>query len=297
MARFYTPMNPTYVTQQQQTHEPTLQPPSKGISAPEVPPPLGAGAALMIANLTTIPGFLSDSVIQEARQEYSHQQQHMSHGQYTVGSSTQAPTHDHYSSPATTQYSQLDQHDSGATDPSSTIESLLMELKQTGQQHPAQTNLLQPLEPSNVEDYSNGKITPQLLKKLAALAESDAQQGGVLLKEIRMLRERQMKAERSLFEKREELLAKHKRDLVKLQANEIMGINVSNQIQQTKVSHLELLKQFDKGVVYELDKEITHTQRSLSKSGVPMMSCTSDPIMVSSQIRVLRLLEDMLNSS
>ncbi|KAF9200126.1 hypothetical protein BGZ49_009663 [Haplosporangium sp. Z 27] len=297
-------MNPTFVS------EPTPQPPPVNHSTP-VPasaPSLGAGAALLLANLTTIPGFLSDAVIQEARQEYSNQQQQQQQ---------QHPptfTHNYNSEMQPAFYSHSTPTNDNLEDSNAKIGSLLMELQGTGQ--PAQSswshsaNLSTPPsttpppaqpphqtpEPLVPEDYSNGKITPQLLKRLASIAESDAQQGGTLLKEIKALRERQIKTERSLFEKREAILAKHKRDLVKLQANEIMGVNVTGQMQQIKTAHTEELKQFDMNVVYELDKEITTVQRSLSKSGVPMMSCTSDPKMINAQIRVLRLLEDMLQS-
>ncbi|KAF9172533.1 hypothetical protein BGX21_010757 [Mortierella sp. AD011] len=318
MSKFYTPMNPTY-------HVPQPQSENQSTTTTASTPSLGPGAALLLANLTTIPGFLSDTVIQEVRQEYTNQQQQqqqqqqqrISQGQPSVASTTSVPISAGPHPPPVPINGTL-------TDPSAKIGSLLLELQQTGQ-HPSsqpswpQSNITpvppitsqasvapstppppqpphQASEPLAVEDYSNGKITPQLLKRLASIAESDAQQGGALLKEIKVLRERQIKAEKSLFEKREALLAKHKRDLMKLQASEIMGINVTSQTQQTKAAHMEELKQFDKNVVYELDKEITVVQRSLSKSGVPMMSCTSDPTMISSQIRVLRLLEDMLQS-
>ncbi|KAF9993631.1 hypothetical protein BGZ79_001672 [Entomortierella chlamydospora] len=314
MSKFYTPMNPTY-------HVPQPQSGNQSTSTTASAPSLGPGAALLLANLTTIPGFLSDTVIQEARQEYTNQQQqqqqHIPQGQPSVASTTLVPI-------STVPHPPSAPISETLTDPSAKIGSLLLELQQTGQ-HPSsqpswpQSNITpvppitsqasvalstpspprpphQTSEPPVVEDYSNGKITPQLLKRLASIAESDAQQGGALLKEIKVLREKQIKTEKSLFEKREALLAKHKRDLMKLQASEIMGINVTSQTQQTKAAHMEELKQFDKNVVYELDKEITVVQRSLSKSGVPMMSCTSDPTMISSQIRVLRLLEDMLQS-
>ncbi|KAF9358092.1 hypothetical protein BGX26_002513 [Mortierella sp. AD094] len=316
MSQFYTPMNPTY-------HAPQPQPENHSTSTTASAPSLGAGAALLLANLTTIPGFLSDTVIQEARQEYTNQQQQqqqrVSQGQPSVASTASMPISTHAQSVS---YPPSTSTNEPLTDPSAKIGSLLLELQQTGQPPSSQPSWFHststPIPPitshasvtlstpppppqlphqlSVAEDYSNGKITPQLLKRLASIVESDAQQGGALLKEIKVLRERQIKSEKSFFEKREALLAKHKRDLVKLQANEIMGINVTSQTQQTKAAHIEELKQFDKNVVYELDKEITIVQRSLSKSGVPMMSCTSDPAMISSQIRVLRLLEDMLQS-
>lgn len=43
------------------------------------------------------------------------------------------------------------------------------------------------------DDFSSGKITPQLLKKLAALAELDGQNGSSLLNEIKRLRSRQVR--------------------------------------------------------------------------------------------------------
>ncbi|KAF8946218.1 hypothetical protein BGZ47_001040 [Haplosporangium gracile] len=154
----------------------------------------------------------------------------------------------------------------------------------------------QPPPEERAEDFSSGKITPQLLKKLAALAESDCQNGSFLLNEIKRLRSRQTKTERSLYEDREELLNKHKRDLVKLQASEIMGVNVENEMQQTKSAHHEELNRFDQRVVRAMDKEITLVQESLARAGVPLMSVTQNVNKIAVQIRVLRLLEDMLQT-
>ncbi|KAH7044796.1 hypothetical protein BKA57DRAFT_467930 [Linnemannia elongata] len=158
----------------------------------------------------------------------------------------------------------------------------------------ASSSVQQPPQEEKADDFSSGKITPQLLKKLAALAELDGQNGSSLLNEIKLLRSRQTETERTLFEEREELLNKHKRDLVKLQASEIMGVNVESEIQRTKSAHHEALKRFDQKVVRAMDKEITLVQESLEQAGVPLMSSTQDPGKITTQIRVLRLLEDML---
>ncbi|KAG0321799.1 hypothetical protein BGZ97_010361 [Linnemannia gamsii] len=160
----------------------------------------------------------------------------------------------------------------------------------------ASSAIQQPSQEQSGDDFSSGKITPQLLKKLAALAESDVQSGSTLLNEIKRLRSRQTKTERSLYEGREELLNKHKRDFVKLQASEIMGVNVENEMQRTKSVHREELKRFDQRVVRAMDKEITLVQESLAQAGVPLMFSTQDPGKIASQIRVLRLLEDMLQT-
>lgn len=135
-----------------------------------------------------------------------------------------------------------------------------------------------------------------MLKKLAALAELDGQNGSSLLNEIKRLRSRQTKTERTLYADRDELLNKHKRDLVKLQASEIMGVNVESEIWRTKSAHYEELKRFDQKVVRAMDKEITLVQESLERAGVPLMSSTQDPGKIATQIRVLRLLEDMLQT-
>ncbi|KAF9180641.1 hypothetical protein BGZ51_006068 [Haplosporangium sp. Z 767] len=146
------------------------------------------------------------------------------------------------------------------------------------------------------EDYSSGKITPQLLKRLASIAETDAQEGGPLLWEIKRLQERQNMMEMTLFQERQALVEKQKRELVQLQASEIMGVDVTAQMQKTRSAHSQELKQFDKNVIWELDKEVVAVQESLSKAGIPMMSRTQDPAMIASQIKVLRLLQDMLQS-
>ncbi|KAG9065154.1 hypothetical protein KI688_002476 [Linnemannia hyalina] len=160
----------------------------------------------------------------------------------------------------------------------------------------ASSSVQQPPQEEKADDFSSGKITPQLLKKLAGLAELDGHNGFSLLNEIKRLRTRQTKTERALHEDREELLNKHKRDLVKLQASEIMGVNVDSEMQRKKSAHHEELKRFDQRVVRAMDKEITLVQESLELAGVPLMSSTQDPGKIATQIRVLRLLEDMLQT-
>jgi hypothetical protein len=81
-----------------------------------------------------------------------------------------------------------------------------------------------------------------------------------------------------------------------LQQSEIMGVNVENEMQRTKSVHREELKRFDQRVVRAMDKEITLVQESLAQAGVPLMFSTQDPGKIASQIRVLRLLEDMLQT-
>jgi hypothetical protein len=56
----------------------------------------------------------------------------------------------------------------------------------------ASSAIQQPSQEQSGDDFSSGKITPQLLKKLAALAESDVQSGSTLLNEIKRLRSRQV---------------------------------------------------------------------------------------------------------
>ncbi|KAF9929930.1 hypothetical protein FBU30_001089 [Linnemannia zychae] len=121
----------------------------------------------------------------------------------------------------------------------------------------SQTALIQD---QTIEDFSSGKITPQLLKKLAAMVEADSHNGSALLNEIKRLRSRQ------------------------------------NEMRQIKSVHREELKKFDQRVVRAMDKEITLVQESLAQAGVPLMKSTQDPSLIASQIRVLRLLEDMLQT-
>lgn len=73
-------------------------------------------------------------------------------------------------------------------------------------------------------------------------------------------------------------------------------MDVTKQMKQAKADHGQELKKFDKHVIRTLDKEIKTAQEALSKVGVPMMSRTDDPAMIASQIKVLRLLEDMLQT-
>ncbi|KAF9563030.1 hypothetical protein EC968_005023 [Mortierella alpina] len=308
MARFYTPMNPGVTPLPRPASPPppaTLQTAqyqqlplsASGSAAPgslgmNVTPTqtLGANAASLLANMAAFPGYLSNTAIQEARQEYARNQQAHSQSQsyYDLGAT------------------------GGTVDSSPSIEALLKELKQAGdptmslpstyssphavQPYPVLPTSTPPTGLPVTEDFSNGKITPQLLKRLAAIAEADAQGGGTLLNEIKRLHERQINMEKSLFEDRQAVLEKHKKSLVQLQASEIMGVNIAAQMQKTKSAHKEELKQFDKHVIRRMDKEITAVQESLSRAGVPTMSLTQDPIRIAAQIRVLRLLEDMLQS-
>ncbi|CAO3565611.1 unnamed protein product [Mortierella alpina] len=310
MSRFYTPMNPgvipvprpaspppipatSHTTQNQQLPLSASGPASWSQGMDTTPAQtLGANAASLLANLAAFPGYLSNTAIQEARQEYARNQP--GHQQSIVRISQ-------------------GYHDPGvATDATPSIEALLKELQQAGDPatslsstyssspvappYPVHSPPMPLAAPPVVEDFSNGKITPQLLKRLAAIAEADAQEGGTLLDEIKRLQERQIKMEKSLFEDRQAVLEKHKKALIQLQASEIIGVNITAQMQKTKNAHKEELKQFDKHVIRRMDKEITAVQESLSRAGVPTMSLTQDPIRIAAQIRVLRLLEDMLQS-
>ncbi|KAF9962353.1 hypothetical protein BGZ70_008070 [Mortierella alpina] len=314
MSRFYTPMNPGVIPMPRPASPPPAPVTSQTAQYQQLPlaasgstswsqgmattpaQTLGANAASLLANLAAFPGYLSNTAIQEARQEYArnqpgHQQSvvHTSPGHYDPGAA------------------------SGATDATPSIEALLRELQQAGDPatsssstyspppvappYPVHSPSMPPTATPVVEDFSNGKITPQLLKRLAAIAEADAQEGGTLSGEIRKLQERQIKVEKSLFEDRQAVLEKHKKALIQLQASsEIMGVNITAQMQKTKNAHKEELKLFDKHVIRRMDKEITAVQESLSRAGVPTMSITQDPIRIAAQIRVLRLLEDMLQS-
>ncbi|KAF9359126.1 hypothetical protein BGX34_008535 [Mortierella sp. NVP85] len=321
-----TPTPPAYTTTPQQ---PTQTLPVSGNAQDGVTAPgstIGPSTALLLANLAATPGFLSNQAIQQAREEYSQRQVSTSS---TPQTQSYQPTiqNCHYNPVPAYSPSQPHQEPVNyrSSDPGASIEALLKELHQTtdsssspsfmshpstafsplpaahttsGQPSTATPAPLHPKQPSQSvasEDYSSGKITPQLVMRLAALAETDSQEGGTLLSEIKRLRERQMKAERSLFEDRQAIIARHKKDLVKLQANEIMGMDVTKQMKQTKGDHGQELKKFDKHVIRTLDKEIRTAQEALSKIGVPTMSCTDDPAMIASQIKVLRLLEDMLH--
>ncbi|KAI8605608.1 hypothetical protein EDD21DRAFT_440195 [Dissophora ornata] len=341
MSKFYTPMNPNYTSQQQHQQSASSSPPPllHNQTVPRPPPiqatgdvyvstsasgpSIGANAALLLANLTTIPGFLSETAIQEARREYSQRQSVAPFTAPIPIPDTPATA----SAPHVYQPPHLFTHPpstsaiSASTDPGASIGALLKELQQSRpsssplapRSHlptapetpiapqeslpPSTPHVPQPSsQPRVLEDYSNGKITPQLLKRLATIAEMDAQGGGTLLTEISSLREKQISTERRLYEDRQALLAAQKKDLVKLQASEIMGMNVTSEIRKTKANHSQQLKQFDKNVIYEMDKMIALVQESLAKVGVPMMNTTQDPAMIESQIKVLRLLDDMLQT-
>lgn len=290
---------------------------------------IGPSAALLLASLASTPGFLSDQAIQQAREQYSQHQANVPVASHTQG--YQPTVHGYqYAPTAATSYTPSLPHQGSvshqSTDPSASIEALLKELHQTGtpnapsplsftpqtsttaSSYTPETSAPQPPvaaplppkqpspSPQEAEDFKDGKITRQLLKKVVAIAEADSQGGGILLNEIKRLRERQMKMERSLFEDRQAIIAKHKKDLVKLQASEIMGMDVTKQMKQIKAEHGQELKKFDKHVIRTLDKEIRNVQETLSKAGVPVMSSTTDPAMVASQIKVLRLLEETLQT-
>jgi len=73
-----------------------------------------------------------------------------------------------------------------------------------------------------------------------------------------------------------------------------MGIDVSKQMRQVKTAHREELVRFDQNVIRAMDIEIVHVQETLAQFGVPMMTRSQDPALIASQIRILRLLEDMV---
>ncbi|KAF9334479.1 hypothetical protein BG006_002084 [Podila minutissima] len=323
MSQFYTPINPSAFTPTPappaiQTYQP---PPTYSTAldpAPQATPSLGANAALLLANLATMPGFLSETAIQEARQQYGSVQQQPGHQApyHTPSSAQQQHQLSYHSLPSQHYQSDLTQNAGGSNcpytqPPSSTasaevsISDLLNELKNTDpaqggsstptpsySYHAATTPSL-PSTSTQKEDFSNGKITPQLLKRLAALAEMDASEGGKLWAELNRLKEQQQATERKLYEDRQTLLSQHSKDLVKLQASEIMGVDVRDQIQQKKQQHRQELQRFDKNVVWEMDRLVQATQASLAQAQIPMLCTTTDPDMIASQIKVIRLLEDM----
>ncbi|KAI7832423.1 hypothetical protein BC939DRAFT_435461 [Gamsiella multidivaricata] len=346
MSKFYTPMNPTYIPQppapipiprSQLPSQPQQTPYTTALANQTAGPSIGANAALLLANLTTIPGFLSEAAIQEARLEYSKKQSitpftapvlssySHEHAPNLVSQPFQSHPTQYHQVPVQGYHSDapLPHPDSNpqtassantSSDRNASIGVLLKELQQsespssskplaaptsslpTTMPAPA-PSLPKPLpEPQTPEDYSSGKITPQLLKRLAAISENDAQQGGTLLNEIKRLKERQLKTERSLFESRQAVLARQKQELVKLQASEIMGVDITSQLRKIKAEHHAELKQFDKNVIRQMDREIANAQGGLAKAGVPMMLQTQDPVMIAAQIKVLRLLEDMLQT-
>jgi len=220
-----TPMPPAYTPTQQQ---PTQTLPVSGNAQDGVTAPgsaIGQGTALLLANLAATPGFLSDQAIQQAREEYSQRQVSTSSTSQTQSYQPKIQNYHYNPVPA---YSPSQPHQEPvnyrSSDPGASIEALLKELHQTsssdsssspsfmshpstapsplpaahttsGQPSTATPAPLHPKQPSQSaasEDYSSGKITPQLLMKLAALAETDNQEGGTLLSEIKRLRERQV---------------------------------------------------------------------------------------------------------
>ncbi|KAI8358792.1 hypothetical protein B0O80DRAFT_423825 [Mortierella sp. GBAus27b] len=303
MSRFYKPMNPSYIPLQTTTAAPASTPYSLAQQQPTPAPSMpgnaqdsttapgstiGPSAALLLASLASTPGFLSDQAIQQAREQYSQHQANVPVASHTQG--YQPTVHGYqYAPTAATSYTPSLPHQGSvshqSTDPSASIEALLKELHQTGtpnapsplsftpqtsttaSSYTPETSAPQPPvaaplppkqpspSPQEAEDFKDGKITRQLLKKVVAIAEADSQGGGILLNEIKRLRERQIKAE-----------------------------------------HGQELKKFDKHVIRTLDKEIRNVQETLSKAGVPVMSSTTDPAMVASQIKVLRLLEETLQT-
>ncbi|KAF9423915.1 hypothetical protein BGZ94_008147 [Podila epigama] len=343
MSQFYTPLNPsTFTTAETQKPVETLVSAAQPTPTTVTTPSIGANAALLVANLATMPGFLSETAIQEARQQYRVQPQLQTTEQplYGVQSVDNSSSHSNLTrtslqpsyQPLSVQSHYHDQQINNDYSPSyaqskpmdatadASLSNLLDELKSTVSSKPysyetattqstagslpsysydasPQPSLVEPdtamtTQPVN-EDYSNGKITPQLLKKLASLAEEDANNGGKLWAEINRLKELQIATEKRLYEERQALQSQHAKDLVKLQASEIMGVDVRDKIQQTKQEHRQELRRFDRNVVYEMDKVVQDTQVSLSQAHIPMFYTTTDPTMIASQIKVIRLLEDM----
>ncbi|KAG0087300.1 hypothetical protein BGZ92_007436 [Podila epicladia] len=244
-----------------------------------------------------MPGFLSETAIQEARQQYGSIQQQPGYQApyHTPSSAKQQHQLSYQSLPPQHYQSDLVQNISGSnhtyTQPPSSaasaeasISDLLNELNnmdpaQGGSSKPtpscsyhAPTTPNLPSIPTQKEDFSNGKITPQLLKRLAALAEKDTNEGGKLWAELIRLKEQQQAMERKL---------------------EIMGVDVREKTQQKKQQHRQELQQFDKNVVWEMDRLVQATQASLAQAQIPMLCTTTDPAMISSQIKVIRLLEEM----
>ncbi|KAG0227561.1 hypothetical protein BGW42_002831 [Actinomortierella wolfii] len=147
---------------------------------------------------------------------------------------------------------------------------------------------------STAEYVKNGKMTSKLIKRLADMAESS--ESTMLKNQLAMLQKKQNEKERDLFNRRKELTSRHAKELNSQQAKEIMGINVTAERGTMKKRHAQELMQFDKNVGLEMDEVVAEQQRVMAQSGVPMMHPTCDPAEIGVQVKILRLLEDMLNN-
>ncbi|KAG0249445.1 hypothetical protein DFQ27_000138, partial [Actinomortierella ambigua] len=140
----------------------------------------------------------------------------------------------------------------------------------------------------------NGMMTSKLIKRLADIVESS--QGAALKSKLTILQKKQNDKERSLFNQRNEVTRRHATELNSLQAKEIMGINVTMERNTTKRRHGKELRQFDKGVMAEMDDLMFEQQQMLREAGIPMMHPSRDPVEIGVQVKIVRLLEDMLNN-
>jgi len=170
---------------------------SESFSSPAATQTLSPNA---LAQLALIPGFISDSAIRAARQEYDAAQR-LQRG-FGSGASENEIQNVHLPS-----YSQNTSLEHMCSNPSSSITDLLRQLRETETTSsiaplaapttswPSAYSSSQAPQPllSASEDYSNGKVTPQLLKRLADLAEKDTREGRPLFSEIQRLRERQVR--------------------------------------------------------------------------------------------------------
>ncbi|RUS23789.1 DiGeorge syndrome critical region 6 protein-domain-containing protein [Jimgerdemannia flammicorona] len=130
---------------------------------------------------------------------------------------------------------------------------------------------------------------------VAVLARLDeiAMQGRVF-DVVRGLKRAQASRENQLFADRQVLVERHEAERDHLLARELIGLVSVSDVETFENKASNELRTMDERVVAEIDREVSKQQISLAKLGIPSFAVTSDPDILKMQMKVLKILVEMI---
>ncbi|CAO3677914.1 unnamed protein product [Umbelopsis vinacea] len=162
------------------------------------------------------------------------------------------------------------------------------------QQHPSTTSTIdfendKAAEIDDISIEAAKSITPEVLVQLSKLTkESD------MLTVLRQMREDQHTREREMWNRREELKKRLNVDRNHLLARELIGIDISNELEELERKIADELKTFDQSIIRDMDRQKKRQEEQLCQLKVPFFRANKDPTIIKLQSRVFKILLDML---
>ncbi|KAI9288723.1 hypothetical protein BC943DRAFT_164628 [Umbelopsis sp. AD052] len=142
---------------------------------------------------------------------------------------------------------------------------------------------------SNLESAKS--ITPEVLVKLSKLAKE-----ANLLDVLRKMKQEQHDRERELWRRREEMTKRLNVEKDHVLARELIGIDVTKEMEAVERTIATELKKFDQSIVKDMDRQKKRQEERLKELKVPFFrTSTNDPTIKKLQSRVFKILLDMLD--